>query len=146
MCKMTPKIYLIAKILQSELVNFRWVAMGLNQHHHPCNGYVPLGKTIIWANDDPDLCHHIASLGQNELIQPLVRTRIPLITAWLYQTCLFLLDTHCVLFLPQNILIIVGRTKLFSFFKTCFLKWLNRPIYHPCYRYKGHSNLRLYHV
>ena len=32
------------------------------------NGLVPSdNKAIIWANVDPDLCRHMASLGHNEL-------------------------------------------------------------------------------
>ena len=27
------------------------------------------GQAITWANVDPDICHHMESLGHNELIQ-----------------------------------------------------------------------------
>ena len=35
-------------------------------------------QAITWANVDPDLCHHLASLGHNELSQrfKLYQTRI----------------------------------------------------------------------
>ena len=29
--------------------------------------YLPLQQTITWANVDPDLCRHIASLDHNKL-------------------------------------------------------------------------------
>ena len=57
-------------------VNFRWeifkLILVVNGCPHmsvtePYLWYVNIGSAITWANVDPDLCRHMASLGHNEL-------------------------------------------------------------------------------
>ena len=107
-----------------------WTSLMISQHWFRWWLGVVRQQAITWANVDPDLCHHMVSLGHNELrLCDQVTTRQTSHFMILLMNCWFSFPTNRM----SNTSITPQHQTPHSCTQDDVIKWRHFPCYFPCY-------------